>query len=56
MARRYYNGAVRLLNTLIDSFPSNLVADRFGFMKAEYYEIDKAADRELPAVRFGETA
>jgi LemA protein len=56
MARRYYNGAVRLLNTLIDSFPSNLVADRFGFMKAEYYEIDKTADRELPAVRFGETA
>ncbi|MGF1631510.1 MAG: LemA family protein [Kiloniellaceae bacterium] len=56
MARRYYNGAVRLLNTLIESFPSNLIASRFGFAKADYFEIDKAADRELPAVRFGETA
>ena len=56
MARRYYNGAVRLLNTLIESFPSNLIADRFGFAKADYFEIDKAADRALPAVRFGETA
>ena len=28
MARRYYNGAVRNLNTLVQSFPSNLVAAR----------------------------
>lgn len=55
MARRYYNGAVRLLNTLIDSFPSNLVAERFSFTKAEYYEIDQSADRALPKVRFGTT-
>jgi LemA protein len=56
MARRYYNGSVRLLNTLIDSFPSNLVAERFNFTKAEYYEIDQAADRALPGVSFGEKA
>jgi LemA protein len=56
MARRYYNGSVKMLNTLIESFPSNLVASRFGFAKADYYEIDQAADRELPAVRFGEGA
>ncbi|MPZ10780.1 MAG: LemA family protein [Kiloniellaceae bacterium] len=55
MARRYYNGAVRLLNTLIESFPSNLVAQRFGFAKADYYEVDRAADRDLPKLRFGET-
>lgn len=55
MARRYYNGSVRLLNTLIDSFPSNLVASHFGFIKADYYEIDQAADRALPDVRFGTT-
>jgi LemA protein len=54
MARRYYNGSVRNLNTLIGSFPSNLIADRFGFVEAEYYEVDKAADRALPEVRFGE--
>jgi len=54
MARRYYNGAVRLLNTLIESFPSNLIAGRFGFAKADYYEVDRAADRDLPKLRFGE--
>jgi len=54
MARRYYNGTVRNLNTLIDSFPSNLVAQRFGFMKADYYEVDQAADRALPQLRLGE--
>jgi len=53
MARRYYNGAVRMLNTLIESFPSNLVAHRFGFVKADYYEIDAPADRVLPRVSFG---
>ena len=53
MARRYYNGAVRNLNTLIESFPSNLVANKFGFMKADYYEVDAAADRALPKVDFG---
>jgi len=53
MARRYYNGSVRLLNTLVESFPSNLVAGRFGFATADYYEVDKAADRVLPEVRFG---
>jgi LemA protein len=54
MARRYYNGAVRNLNTLVESFPSNLVAGRFGFRQADYYEIDAAADRALPEVRFGD--
>lgn len=53
MARRYYNGTVRNLNTLIDSFPSNLIAQRFAFEKAEYYEIDDAAQRALPEVKFG---
>jgi LemA protein len=55
MARRYYNGAVRNLNTLIESFPSNLIAGGFGFLKADYYETADAADRVLPEVRFGGT-
>jgi LemA protein len=37
MARRYYNGAVRNLNTMIESFPSNLIANQFRFEKAEFY-------------------
>jgi len=53
MARRYYNGAVRDLNTMVESFPSNLVAGWFAFRQAAYYEVSDAADRALPKVAFG---
>ena len=39
MARRFYNGAVRQLNTKVESVPSNFVARPFGFKKALYFEI-----------------
>ena len=39
-ARRYYNAAVRALNTRIDSFPDLLVAKAFAYRHAEYFEID----------------
>ena len=52
MSRRYYNGAVRNLNVMVESFPSNLVANQFGFEKRDYFEIDDAADRAVPAVSF----
>ncbi|MBI1189012.1 MAG: LemA family protein [Alphaproteobacteria bacterium] len=52
MARRYYNGTVRDLNTLIESFPSNVVAGWFRFLPADYYEVEHAGDRILPAVSF----
>jgi LemA protein len=52
MARRYYNGAVREMNILVDSFPSNLVASRYAFQKAVYFEIDDPVDKALPKVEF----
>lgn len=52
-ARRYYNGAVRRLNTLIEVFPSNIVARQFGFERAEYFEIEDEAERAVPKVDFG---
>ncbi len=52
MARRYYNGAVRNLNIAVESFPSNLIASGFSFRKAEFFEIDDAADRAVPEVSF----
>jgi LemA protein len=52
MARRYYNGAVRNLNTMVESFPSNIVANQFSFEKREYFEIEEPADRALPRVSF----
>jgi LemA protein len=50
MARRYYNGAVRNLNILTESFPSNLVAGPFGFRPMDFFELDDAAERAAPAV------
>ncbi len=50
MARRYYNGAVRENNVLVESFPSNLIARYFHFEKAEYFELENAADRAVPKV------
>ncbi len=52
LSRRYYNGAVRNLNIAVDSFPSNLVAGRFGFEKAEFFELESPAERAVPKVEF----
>jgi LemA protein len=52
MARRFYNGAVRELNTLIHSVPSNLIAAAFGFREQAYFEI-AVGDRATPVVAVG---
>lgn len=52
MSRRYYNGAVRNLNVLVESFPSNLIANFFSFIKAEFFEIMDDGDRAVPKVEF----
>jgi LemA protein len=52
MARRYYNGTVRNLNISIEQFPSNIVANQFGFEKAEFFEIEDDNDRAVPKVEF----
>ena len=52
MSRRYYNGAVRNLNTMVESFPTNIIANQFQFQKAEFFEIGDAAAREVPKVDF----
>ena len=49
-ARRYYNGAVRDNNILVEGFPSNLVANMFKFRQAEYFEIELVSQRSAPSV------
>jgi LemA protein len=49
-ARRYYNGAVRDLNTLINQFPDLIVARLFSFNDAEFYS---AEDRQRKAPGVG---
>lgn len=41
-ARRYYNGAVRNLNTRTESFPDLLLARLFGFEQADYFEFEES--------------
>ena len=51
MARRYYNGAVRDYNIVVESFPSNLVARAFGFTLEEFFQVESALERAVPEVR-----
>lgn len=39
-ARQFYNDAVNKLNNKIEMFPSNIIANLFGFKKEAYFEID----------------
>ncbi len=40
-ARRFYNGAVRQKNTLVQTFPVNLLAGMFRYGQREYFEMDE---------------
>ena len=51
-ARRFYNGNVRDYNTSLQTFPTNLFADAFGFKPEEYFELAEAGEREAPQVKF----
>ena len=46
-ARRFYNGAVRILGTRIETVPDNIIANLFSFEPAEYFV---AEHREAPQV------
>lgn len=50
-ARQYYNDEVRVYNTKIQSFPSNLVANAFKFKTREYFAADEA-ERGPVSVKF----
>ncbi len=51
-SRRFYNGNVRDLNIAIDSFPSNLVAKTFHFMKMELFTLDESEAKKPVEVKF----
>ncbi len=40
-ARQFYNDQVMQLNTMIQSFPSSIVAGAFGFEESPFFEIDE---------------
>jgi LemA protein len=46
-ARQFYNDQVMRLNTLIQSFPSNLIASVFGFEPREFFDIEDPVRRPV---------
>ena len=44
-ARQFYNDQVTILNNLVQSFPSNIVAGVFNFRAREFFEIEETAAR-----------
>jgi LemA protein len=44
-ARQFYNDQVTILNNLIQSFPSNVVAKVFAYQPREFFEIEETAAR-----------
>lgn len=54
--RRFYNANVRELNTKVETFPANLIANMFSFERAEYFEIEDRAVRQVPTIDFGQGA
>jgi LemA protein len=52
-ARRFYNGNVRDYRNKCETFPSNLVAQMFGFQPHEFFSVPPSV-REAPDVEFGQ--
>ena len=51
-ARQAFNDAVMLYNTAREVFPSNIIANTFGFKEAQLFEIKVEAEKEVPKVSF----
>ena len=47
-SRRFYNGAVRDLNTKIQVFPTNIFAGMLGFSAREFFEVEDRKSIEEP--------
>ncbi len=52
-ARRFYNGNVRDYRNKCETFPSNLVAQMFGFQPHEFFSVPPSV-KEVPDVEFGQ--
>ena len=51
-ARQGYNDQVLFFNNKTQMFPSNIIAGMFSFIKREFFEIENAAEKEVPKVSF----
>ncbi|HTL68573.1 MAG TPA: LemA family protein [Lacunisphaera sp.] len=51
-ARQAYNDSVMVYNTTRESFPTNIIAGMFNFGEAQLFQIENAAERNAPQVKF----
>lgn len=51
-ARQAYNDAVTTYNTTREKFPTSVVAGMFNFAEAALFQVENAAEREAPKVKF----
>jgi LemA protein len=51
-SRQFYNDVVLSFNNKREVFPSNIVANMFGFKEAELFRIAEEAQRDAPKVQF----
>ena len=51
-ARQAYNDSVMVFNTTRERFPTNLIAGMFNFAEAQLFQVENAAEREAPKVKF----
>jgi LemA protein len=51
-ARQHYNNTVEIYNTAIQVFPAVLFAGMLGFVAEEFFELENAAERDVPKVKF----
>ncbi len=51
-ARNTLNDNVARFNTLIEAYPTNLIAKMYGFEKYEYFTLELATQREVPPLDF----
>jgi len=49
-ARQFYNDIATRFNIAQQTFPTNIIANMFGFKASELFEITDAAEREVPKV------
>ena len=49
--RQFYNTVVMGLNTAVEQFPTNLIANMFGIGKEKLFEIDET-ERTAPKIKF----
>ena len=51
-SRQNYNGTVSQYNSTLEVFPNNVIAGSFGFLRRDFFEMEDAAQREAPQVKF----